>query len=196
MQRGLKHTSWMTMVVVAFVTGTGLQAAEPKALVGHTDPAYFAVYTTDGKQLVTAGFDKTLRLWDLNSLTSIRTMTGHTGLVLSAALSKDGARLVSGSLDNSVRIWDMPIRTPIHNQAVHQGAALVAVSPDGTWVVTAGQDKTIKIWNAADRALIKEIGGLPHPITKLALRNDKAQVAVADVAGFVRFFNPNDGALQ
>ena len=73
-----------------------LLAVEPKILTGHTDPAYAAVYSADGTKLVTASFDKTLRLWDLNSATTLRTMSGHTGLVLCAALSKDGSRLVSG----------------------------------------------------------------------------------------------------
>ena len=171
-------------------------AADPKVLVGHTDPVYAAVYTPDGTKLITASFDKTLRLWDLNSLTTLRTMPGHTGLVLCAAISKDGQRIVSGSHDNSLRLWDVPQSAPAAHWQAHAGATSVAVSADGTWVLTGGADKTIKLWNAADRSLIREIGGLPQPIVRVALRSDKQQLTVADAAGFVRFFNPNDGSPQ
>ena len=172
-------------------------AVEPKILTGHTDPAYAAVYSADGTKLVTASFDKTLRLWDLNSATTLRTMSGHTGLVLCAALSKDGSRLVSGSLDNSIRLWDVPVAKPVITHQPHQGgAAVLALNADGTQWLTGGADKVLRIWNAADRVLVKEIGGLPHPILKVAFRADKLQIAAADAAGFVRLFNPVDGAPQ
>ena len=171
-------------------------AVEPKILTGHTDPAYAAVYSADGTKLVTASFDKTLRLWDLNSATTLRTMSGHTGLVLCAALSKDGSRLVSGSLDNSIRLWDVPVAKPNLSHQANAGTTSLAINVDGTQWLTGGADKVLRIWNAADRALVKEIGGLPHPIVKVAFRADKQQIAAADAAGFVRLFNPADGASQ
>ena len=120
---------------LAACLGIGLTAAawpdEPKVLVGHTDPVYAAAYTPDGKQLITGAFDRTLRLWDLNSLTTLRTMPGHTGLVLCVALSKDGQRVASGSLDNSVRLWDVPQSVPTAHWQAHGGAAAVAVAPPG-----------------------------------------------------------------
>lgn len=185
-------------VVIAALAAVvcGAAQAQPKTLVGHTDPPYAAVYTPDGKRLITAAFDKTLRVWDLASLTSIRTMQGHTGLVLCLSLSKDGTRLASGSLDNTVRLWDLPVDTPLATLAAQPGLASVAVSNDGQWWVTGGAGNSIKIWNAADQQLVREIGGLPHPIVRVALRADKQQIAAADAAGFVRLFNANDGAPQ
>ena len=184
-----------TLILIAVLTSPVL-AVEPRLLVGHTEKAYAAVYSPDGTKLVTASFDKTLRIWDLNSGTTLRTLNGHTGLVLCLSLSKDGSRLVSGSLDNTLRLWDVPVSTPSASMQPHQGFAAVSISADGTQWLTGGADKMLRIWNAADRQLIKEIGPLPHPVVRVAFRFDKAQVAAADSAGFIRLFNPADGTPQ
>ena len=181
---------------LALCSITPLYAVEPKILTGHADPAYAALYTADGTKLVTGSFDKTLRLWDLNSSTTLRSMSGHTGLVLCVAISKDGSRLASGSLDNSIRLWDVPVAKPSISHQANAGPTSLALNVDGTQWLTGGADKVLRIWNAADRALVKEIGPLPHPIVRVAFRNDKLQIAAADAAGFVRLFNPVDGVSQ
>ena len=132
-----------------------LLAAEPKLLIGHTDPAYAAVYSPDGSKLATASFDKTLRIWDLNSGMTLRTLNGHTGLVLCIAMTKDGSQLASGGLDNTIKIWDVPLAKPNATMQPHQGAASVALNADGTQWLTGGADKMLRIWNATDRQLIK-----------------------------------------
>ena len=73
----LDRTALLLALLAAMTSRLG--AVEPKVLIGHTDPAYAAVYTPDGTKLVTASFDKTLRIWDLNSGTTLRTLNGHTG---------------------------------------------------------------------------------------------------------------------
>ncbi len=182
---------WLLMA-----TAVPLVAEEPKRLIGHTDPAYAGVYSPDGSRLVTASFDKTLRIWDLESGTTLRTLSGHTGLVLCVAISPDGSRLASGSLDKTVRLWDMPLSKPTSVFQPHQGAAFLAASPDGLQWLTGGADRMLRLWNPANLQKIKEIGPLPHPIVRVALRADKNQIAAADTAGFVRLFNPADGASQ
>jgi WD40 repeat protein len=45
----------------------------------------------DGKQAISASWDKTLKIWDLKAGTQLRTLTGHSGPVLGVAVSPDGA---------------------------------------------------------------------------------------------------------
>src|SRR5262249_1482777 len=45
----------------------------------HGDAVYFAAYTPDGKRLVTAGRDRTLRLWDLATGTEVRRFEWRNG---------------------------------------------------------------------------------------------------------------------
>ena len=66
-------------------------------------------YTKDGKTLLTASYDQTIKLWDLkNDKATIKaTMNGHTGPIWGIALSPDGRYLASASSDKTVRLWRM-----------------------------------------------------------------------------------------
>ncbi|KAF8953299.1 Mitochondrial fission protein [Haplosporangium bisporale] len=55
--------------------------------------------------LCSGTIDGAIRMWDLRTGTSHRTLIGHTGPVTS--LQFDEYHVVSGSMDRSVRIWDL-----------------------------------------------------------------------------------------
>ncbi|MFZ2518861.1 MAG: hypothetical protein WA089_09190, partial [Anaerolineae bacterium] len=74
-------------------------------LAGHTAGVRSAAYSPDGKRIVSASADQSVRIWDGETGDLLRTLEGHTGSVWSAAYSPDGSRIVSASADQSVRIW-------------------------------------------------------------------------------------------
>ncbi|MDQ2974748.1 MAG: WD40 repeat domain-containing protein, partial [Acidobacteriota bacterium] len=53
-------------------------------------------YSPDGRWIVSFYKDTTLKLWDAESGSEIRTLIGHTGWVFTAAFSPDSSRIVSG----------------------------------------------------------------------------------------------------
>ena len=68
-------------------------------------------FSPDGKRIASAGFDKTVRLWDAATGKEKITLRGHTDTVWSVAFSPDGRQLVSASFDSTARIWDATPRT-------------------------------------------------------------------------------------
>ncbi len=60
----------------------------------------------DNQWMVTASFDKTLRLWDVNSGNCLQVFKGHSGRIFSVAISPDGAWIASASEDRTVRLWN------------------------------------------------------------------------------------------
>ncbi len=81
----------------------------------HGGGAVYARLLPDQKHLLTAGFDRTLRLYDVDSMLPIkpakqmqmpgRTMRGHRGPILALTTSPDGQYALTASKDNTLRLW-------------------------------------------------------------------------------------------
>ena len=52
-----------------------------RTLSGHTDSVKAVAIAPDGKTAISASWDKTLKIWDTETGTEVRTLTGHTGWV-------------------------------------------------------------------------------------------------------------------
>jgi hypothetical protein len=77
--------------------------------------------------------------------------------------------------------------------AHHQDAAVLALSPDGKQVATAGRDRLIKIWDVSSRKLRGTLKGHGHGITHLAWLAEGARLASADLDGTLLLWDPRSG---
>ena len=69
-----------------------------------------AAFSPDGKRIVSAFSDYTIRIWDVETGRQIgQPLEGHTSDVNSAEFSPDGKQIVSASNDKTIRIWDYPL---------------------------------------------------------------------------------------
>ena len=67
----------------------------------------------------------------------------------------------------------------------------IAVSPDGLRIVSAGDDGTIRIWNAANLKWLHEVHAGNEPIYSVAFSADGSLLASASWDGSVRVWNAN-----
>src|SRR6185503_14415763 len=87
--------------------------ANQLALVTNAHPAwvYGAVFSPDGKQLVTGGGDQVISFWETptnpqpSTLTRIGRLKGHASEIWELEFSRDGNLLVSASKDGTARLW-------------------------------------------------------------------------------------------
>ena len=54
---------------------------------------------------MTASADDTVRIWNEDNGSAVRTLSGHTDYVYALAVSPDGTLIASGSFNGEVRIW-------------------------------------------------------------------------------------------
>ena len=66
-------------------------------LYGHTGPVTSAAFSPDGTRILTGSWDRTARVWDARTGTTLFELKGHTGGVNSVAFSPDGLRILTGS---------------------------------------------------------------------------------------------------
>ena len=67
------------------------------------------VFSPDSKKLLSGSWDKTIKIWDIDSNGTLITgpvLQGHTWEVWSVAMSPDGKFIASGSSDHTIRVWD------------------------------------------------------------------------------------------
>jgi WD40 repeat protein/tRNA A-37 threonylcarbamoyl transferase component Bud32 len=105
----------------------------------------------DGRGVVTAAGESTLRVWDAATGRELRMLLGgHSSRFWGASLSPDSQRIVAWSKDGTARIWSVATgREELEFRGHTDEVWGAAFSPDGRRVVTASLDKTARIWNAA-----------------------------------------------
>lgn len=83
----------------------GGEGKQVKAVGGHGDDIFKIVASPIGPMLATASADKTVRLWNLDTLAPAKTLSGLDDFVYTVAFSPDGSMVAAGSYDGEVRVW-------------------------------------------------------------------------------------------
>ncbi|XP_056698204.1 uncharacterized protein [Spinacia oleracea] len=74
---------------------------------GHLDRLARISFHPSGKYLGTTSFDKTWRLWDIESGAELLLQEGHSRSVYAISFHPDGSLLASCGLDSLTRVWDL-----------------------------------------------------------------------------------------
>ncbi|MFF3426031.1 hypothetical protein [Streptomyces sp. NPDC002602] len=123
----------------------------------HAKEVVALAYRPDGRQLATAGGDRTARLWTVRGTdrpVAVATLTGHRTALRAVAYRPDGRILATASADGNVRLWDVaePARPTLAAEPVARGGDVraLAYSPDGRTLATTGPGGDVRLWDVAD----------------------------------------------
>ena len=170
------HTDWIRSVAVTFnssklVSGStdrtirvwDMKTGKPQlTLEGHTDWVTSIALSPDGNKIISGSGDKEILIWNMQSrMVSGNPFVGHTKGVTSVTITPDGSKIISGSGDKTIRVWNSSLSltsSPIWADIKHEHLQLeghtgevssVAITPNGTKIVSASYDKTIRVWEVS-----------------------------------------------
>lgn len=158
--------------------------APPQAhavLEGHQGEVSSLAYTPDGRYLISASYgDYSIRAWRAD--TGREVSTGKTEQrVRGMAIAPDGKAIYSADAYKSVQVWPLEngtIGSP--RLLVSEAGDVLALSADGKLLATAGYGSPIRLWNASDATLVKELAGAPNQRALAFLRDGRGLVTGGD----------------
>lgn len=132
-----------------------------KRTIGETNhQIFFAVFTPDGKQIITCGSDNNVIIWNADKGTIYKTLTGLKSRQNAAVFSPDRSVLVSAGEDNNITIWDSETGNIKGTLKGHSGAVkTLDISPDGQNLASGSADKSIIIWDLNQNTRLYELKG-------------------------------------
>jgi WD40 repeat protein len=190
-----------------------LAKGQPKVIAAHVKPAaapiYAVAWSADGKQIVTASLDHTLRLGDADSGKMIREFKGykekefpkgHQDGVFCVAFSPDGKQIASGSSDRTIKLWNVadgsvarefvnpnlkapPNTIPGPPQSHPGWVYSLRFTVDGQHLISAGNapgnQGYLAVWNIADGKLLASEELPLGPFYSVAVSPDGKLIGVA-----------------
>jgi F-box/WD-40 domain protein MET30 len=94
--------------------------------------------------LITGSYDRTIRIWNLDTAALVRQLTGHTRAV--RCLQFDQMLLFTGAMDGTVRMWNWRAGECLRVLEGHSDG-VICLNYNGYLLATGSADSTIAIWN-------------------------------------------------
>src|SRR5262249_11438122 len=153
----------------------------------------------DATRAVIGGHAGAVRVWDLATGREQAQLT-RVAPVSAMAASADGTRAVTGGYDGTVRVWDLATgreqaqltglesaQHSGHEQARLRGQVSgVAISADGTVVVSGGGDGTVAVWDLATGHEQAQLTIHVGPVGAVAVSADGTRAVIGGLNGKVR----------
>ena len=178
------------------------QAADPTAweqvFAGHAGPVTCGGFTPDGKAIVTASEDSSLRLWNPRSGECSLTVTGypfHTAGITCLDMDTAGNAL-TGSQDGTVKLVSLASGKVAATLAGHSASVEAAALCDcAPYAASGGQDGVALVWDLHTASIRSTCGhgGEAPTVSRLRWLAGSTTMVTATTDGHVRLWDARTG---
>ena len=114
---------------------------------GHGDVLFDAEFSPDELIVATAGYDRSVKIWNAETGELLRSLDVHNGAIFDLAFNPDSSVLASASGDETIKLWRVSdgLRLDTLNQP-HGEQFSTSFTADGRFVLGAGADNRVRLW--------------------------------------------------
>jgi len=192
----------MMGLVMAFQKGAAVAPAGsprevgPSALAtlsGNSGPIWSLAFTPDGKDLMTAVDNGTVKVWDVAKGEPDSTLTVHEGATWAVSVSSDGLLLATGHDDGSVHLVDLNSDQIVRTFKADGPVRTLKFSPAAHVLAVGTRTGHLDLWNADSGEKTKSFVGHKGIITHVAFSRDGATLGSAGGDSTARIWNVQTG---
>ncbi|XP_033099631.1 WD repeat-containing protein 37-like [Anneissia japonica] len=162
-------------------------------LEGHTGVVIAADWLAGGKQIVTASWDRTASIFDVEKASIIHSLTGHDQDLTHCSTHPCQKLVVTSSTDTTFRLWDF--RDPsIHSVNVFQGhtdAVTSASFVPNDKVVSGSDDRSVKVWDLKNMRTPIAMIRTDSAVNKLSISPTSHVIAIPHDNRHIRLYDIN-----
>uniref|UniRef100_A0AAY4BRN6 F-box and WD repeat domain containing 10 n=1 Tax=Denticeps clupeoides TaxID=299321 RepID=A0AAY4BRN6_9TELE len=152
--------------VVQLINVASLRVVPPE-FRGHAGSIRALLLCEERGLVLSAGYDLTIRCWDLQSGSCTMLLRGHLGSI--TCLDLHGDVLVSGARDCRVKVWDLQTGRCDERLRFRHGRPVLSVKVSEVTVVSGCSAGQVKMWSLETASLLKLVGGHQGPVRCVAL---------------------------
>ena len=151
--------------------------------------------------IVSAGWDKLVKVWSLANCRLRTNLLGHTGYLNTVTVSPDGSLCASGGKDGTAILWDLTQGKRLYSLDAGDIIHSLVFSPNRYWLCAA-TSMSIKIWDLESKGMVDELKGEFTPAGKnaqipyctcLAWSADGSDLFAGYTDNIIRVYHVNGG---
>lgn len=127
----------------------GLEGIECLNVLKHHDKDVYSVeFHPRGNAIACGGYDRSIRLYDVETGNVLKRFDGHRGAISSVTFNARGNMIVSGSKDNTIKFWDVISGLCVRTISSHLGEVTsVETNHADTILLSSSKDNSNRLWD-------------------------------------------------
>ncbi|GFT41304.1 periodic tryptophan protein 2 homolog [Nephila pilipes] len=150
-------------------------------------------FCQNGKVVVSASIDGTVRAFDLIRYRNFKTYTTPEPTQFSCVVVDRSSEIICAGSQESFEIYVWYLRTAhlLSILAGHEAPiSHISINPVDLFIASSSWDKTVRLWNISGSKTVRETIPLTSDGLCVAYRPDGLELAVASLDGQILFFHP------
>ena len=172
------------------------QAETPPATPGaHTDAVVWLALGPDGRSLLSASIDQSIKLWDLAGETPPRDIGRHNAMARVALFRPGRDEALTAADDGEIVLRALDDGAVLHVfSAPGEGSVRgLAMTPDGRRFVSAHQSGNVFLWDMESAAAPLKLEAHVWPVNGVAVSPDGSRAVTGDIDGMLALWDLDGG---